>query len=362
MKLQQALNMYNKKTLLNIAKVYSLKGGYKLRKAELCDALAGAMCHSLYKGLEKLSLEDYQCFERLVKIEQKKVEVEELSSYRVLFALGLIYLWDGDKVQVAPELKEAFNQMMKDENVKKAFKEKQAISQKVTTYMQAAMNLYGMMPIEDFLEFYTQYEEVESLEKEEIYPILEAIYTESVIYGDGFIEDGYLMDGSFEYVSAEEIMYFKKETQSKPYYRPEKAIFLRYADEYYYEETSEIKEVKRFLNHRFPFHHQDIEEAVEDWVLDTCIEIMPSVQLISELLVSLENYGLVLSDFKEVQQFTQLMQKAHNHTRMWINRGYSPQELREIMGAQKARVKVGRNDPCPCGSGKKYKKCCGNKE
>ena len=24
-----------------------------------------------------------------------------------------------------------------------------------------------------------------------------------------------------------------------------------------------------------------------------------------------------------------------------------------------AHLKVGRNDPCPCGSGKKYKKCCG---
>lgn len=23
---------------------------------------------------------------------------------------------------------------------------------------------------------------------------------------------------------------------------------------------------------------------------------------------------------------------------------------------------VGRNDPCPCGSGKKYKKCCGREE
>jgi uncharacterized protein YecA (UPF0149 family) len=22
-------------------------------------------------------------------------------------------------------------------------------------------------------------------------------------------------------------------------------------------------------------------------------------------------------------------------------------------------AKVGRNDPCPCGSGKKFKKCCG---
>lgn len=26
---------------------------------------------------------------------------------------------------------------------------------------------------------------------------------------------------------------------------------------------------------------------------------------------------------------------------------------------RRATPKVGRNDPCPCGSGKKYKKCCG---
>jgi uncharacterized protein len=25
----------------------------------------------------------------------------------------------------------------------------------------------------------------------------------------------------------------------------------------------------------------------------------------------------------------------------------------------RAKPKVGRNEPCPCGSGKKYKKCCG---
>jgi len=25
----------------------------------------------------------------------------------------------------------------------------------------------------------------------------------------------------------------------------------------------------------------------------------------------------------------------------------------------KEKGNVGRNDPCPCGSGKKYKKCCG---
>jgi hypothetical protein len=25
----------------------------------------------------------------------------------------------------------------------------------------------------------------------------------------------------------------------------------------------------------------------------------------------------------------------------------------------RAEPKIGRNEPCPCGSGKKYKKCCG---
>jgi uncharacterized protein len=25
-------------------------------------------------------------------------------------------------------------------------------------------------------------------------------------------------------------------------------------------------------------------------------------------------------------------------------------------------TKIGRNDPCPCGSGKKYKKCCYDKD
>jgi len=28
----------------------------------------------------------------------------------------------------------------------------------------------------------------------------------------------------------------------------------------------------------------------------------------------------------------------------------------------KSDKKVGRNDPCPCGSGKKYKNCCGRND
>ena len=43
----------------------------------------------------------------------------------------------------------------------------------------------------------------------------------------------------------------------------------------------------------------------------------------------------------------------------------APEKRKELYKAQKISgtvikgPKIGRNDPCPCGSGKKYKKCCG---
>ncbi|OLS38933.1 hypothetical protein BTR22_04625 [Alkalihalophilus pseudofirmus] len=68
-----------------------------------------------------------------------------------------------------------------------------------------------------------------------------------------------------------------------------------------------------------------------------------------------------------------LIVHLNNHTRQWPNKGYGPIELRkkhevESKSAPKqpsnvfifeTKQKIGRNDPCPRGSGKKFKKCCG---
>lgn len=59
-------------------------------------------------------------------------------------------------------------------------------------------------------------------------------------------------------------------------------------------------------------------------------------------------------DFKSIRQMKKWM-KTHEA------------ELRAEGGTQMPKVetvvhdgpRIGRNDPCPCGSGKKYKKCCG---
>ena len=38
----------------------------------------------------------------------------------------------------------------------------------------------------------------------------------------------------------------------------------------------------------------------------------------------------------------------------------APAESAKAAQVRRSTDKVGRNDPCPCGSGKKYKRCCGS--
>jgi uncharacterized protein YecA (UPF0149 family) len=40
--------------------------------------------------------------------------------------------------------------------------------------------------------------------------------------------------------------------------------------------------------------------------------------------------------------------------------GYDGREAAAVPEPVRVGPSIGRNEPCPCGSGKKYKKCCGN--
>ena len=88
--------------------------------------------------------------------------------------------------------------------------------------------------------------------------------------------------------------------------------------------------------------------------------------------------GFEFRSDEERFRFTELYIEMSRDCRIRDNRGHDYYEMVAIMsakdraagnsagssasagsGAQVRRVKIGRNDPCPCGSGKKYKNCCG---
>lgn len=113
-------------------------------------------------------------------------------------------------------------------------------------------------------------------------------------------------------------------------------------------------------------------------------EDVEETDIIQTLMGSNSEAGF--KDIKEVNEVMQVVIDYLNHAPRWIFRGHSPADIQKPLtsaptiipepnmrrmgytqeAAQRIadeawanRTKVGRNEPCPCGSGKKYKNCCG---
>ncbi|WP_444907945.1 UPF0149 family protein [Microbulbifer sp. SSSA008] len=63
-----------------------------------------------------------------------------------------------------------------------------------------------------------------------------------------------------------------------------------------------------------------------------------------------------LTDTEHQHSITQIEPAARALHRHWLQQ--RAPELSTNSGPHRAEPKTGRNDPCPCGSGKKFKRCC----
>ena len=79
----------------------------------------------------------------------------------------------------------------------------------------------------------------------------------------------------------------------------------------------------------------------------------------------MEGYEMFQEMIRNIQEdtlrylFRLQMKSTQERQEKSYNLSYSHGEGEEKQQPIRKQKKVGRNDPCPCGSGKKYKKCCG---
>jgi preprotein translocase subunit SecA len=76
-------------------------------------------------------------------------------------------------------------------------------------------------------------------------------------------------------------------------------------------------------------------------------------------LVEYKKEGLIM--FRELLDNYEKM-LIETIMRASINTQSAPTQMQTVSedrGSSVPKLEIGRNDPCPCGSGKKYKKCCG---
>ncbi len=116
----------------------------------------------------------------------------------------------------------------------------------------------------------------------------------------------------------------------------------------------------------------------KDFAVATVLDMQSAIRngaRITDLVKDLQD-EIGIDSFNELQELVQHLQELNNHTRQWILKGWTPQEVFEkyekpVLGPlpqdlfvfpDKATPTIGRNEPCICGSGKKYKKCCLQKQ
>jgi len=106
------------------------------------------------------------------------------------------------------------------------------------------------------------------------------------------------------------------------------------------------------LNTGFPQMQQTFPDIKEDY--DQFIVRILEGKLVSEQVVRLEN-GFPTTE-REAKEFDE---------REARNKKAADRHIKKLVKAVEIKhsttKKVGRNDPCTCGSGQKYKKCCGGK-
>lgn len=267
------------------------------------------------------------------------------------------------------------------------------------------------------------------------------VLPESDFYEDGKDDILYLVDiptiaefedGELVGMSLDPVCDILDRSYEKPLYIPKD--LLCYIDSTYFESTPEVKAMERFLRKSFfagrKVGDEDTDAEIELLLFEmnyiiTQVKDSPTsdIQKVTQML---EERGYLFDGSIQFQKFLQLYMDMSNSTRLPVNKGYTPQQLRpahgripekitfgpgiqkllqsgewdpeemkrsimttseipiELRGDMMREVdkalepgeervinaggtivkgkKIKPNDPCPCGSGRKYKHCCGRNQ
>lgn len=331
---------------------------WHLTKMDLLK-LSDRACFPLKKSLNKAAMIDCVCqaleepkhLERLLSqmtemtyilfianiSENELFSHDSIMDAKFLLDLGLMSMTvheEGLSYSVPDEIKETFKQIS-ELSLEQSIRHQSQLDD----FLKACVNLYGAVALADAHEIYRSYWpgdleafgdfKAKCLSCSGYYVCTEDALVHEVLINEPANMRVYL--GS-----------------TKALYKPCKETFMAYSDEEYYEETEKSKKLKAFL-----YKLSDGDKELAEDLMYEMIDIANDGQ-INEIFECLNHYGLSFDNDRAVNDFLGTYTAYANSSRSWFNRGH----IAESVHNNKSQ-KVGRNQPCPCGSGKKYKKCCG---
>ena len=412
--LREYLTKYTKEELLDQARSFEIKKCSGLRKADLINRIVDTFCaeEMLRSRLACLTKEQMDLF-RKACISPTAVSVNEVVDAMQLYRYWIGYFEDPtDRFCVFEDVAVAFSKI--DD---KAFQLKQCRKGWLVKCIHFFIQYYEIAPIEVIYEMYRQKvkdsidEMIEILWEMPVDIVESCLFTMDKLGMEGWPKENplYSEKGIFVHLQLfenEEFDYLLRQQMDKDFYIPSAQQIDEICRIGYEASSSAYKKLESFFTKKLKFSY---EQAVT-WCLQVWANSYEG-ESPSKIINKMTEANIEFEE-KMINELLELLVAAHNNTRMKENRGYKPSEMARKMPIDKmptivpasskaatilkdavpqlqamgvpvdlngntdviqttmfpkgmneepirVEKKIYPNDPCPCGSGKKYKKCCG---
>ena len=343
--LKAFLEKMTKDELVKIAKRYSVRGITTLKKADAVEKVMNVILENTKVALELMEESVLSYIEELLKVNGlKKYECNEMIYINYLRNRGLAFSGvknDEAFVVMPKELKSVIS-----EQLNKDLKDKARLNEEIIKAISGMVYYYGVCKI-DFLK---------SNIKNIFGTSLDESYINTLIANGEELGYDYVIDGdmlcNIDVEDTEKILKLQEECKND-YYKFDKKSLVKAGKIDFVEENKQGAKLEKVLGELFVIDKNILKEEMDGFI----VAIKNEVEKSEAIDIFLQAYEIQSEEERKI--FVYELELFAKSIRKWSLKGYTEDEIEKANARVVNEVKIGRNDPCICGSGKKYKKCCG---
>lgn len=357
--LADIFNDFTKEDIIDIIKEKEIKGLTARNKDNMIRDLVEHMLKPkvIWAYFACMQEDEIQEFEKAAN-SGELYESENIENLLKLYEAGYIGMIDDGRVMIPSDVVKVYRSFDKD-----VFGEYQKKMSYLLCCLETLGILYGIAPMSILLKLIERNPSIHMQEAEirENIPCIPPEYGQYRVIGDMVYYTGlYPDDGDLQAMQGD-----------KDFYIPTLTEIMDYGTVGYDPNNRNGRRLKQFL-----VKHMDAEPDLAEHVIRLVqIQITGGCDM-QDVFYVFEEMGLEPPDKRHLDDLIQHISNLWNHTRMILNRGFTPEELSSTVSNHALTLskrdnvidfetvrkqKIYPNDPCPCGSGRKYKNCCKNK-
>lgn len=339
------LEKMTKDELVKVAKKYDVKGITSLKKAEVVERIREVIIKNVDLMINSLEETSIKFLQELINYGGvKKYQCDLLINSNFLRNRGIVFTAsiNGELYVILPEELRVLLKEKITKDVMAASREKSDLIKAIagSTYYYGVVSYSA---IREILES-TFNTEVTDEKIKELVLIGEELGYDYVIEEDGLCH--------IDVENSNKIVKIQKKNK-KNICKFDKKTLIKAGVPDFMEEHKSGKNLQRALGEMFIIDKEILKDEMDSFTISIKNE-MPMEKSINLFLDAYE-----IDNEEEKNIFAYELEHLAKSIKRWSLNGYSENEITKLEQRVVNEVKIGRNDPCLCGSKKKYKKCCG---